>query len=356
MGRAWVLNMEMVNVGRSRERKASLDIAKAVGVFIVLINHAELAIGKGSYYLGAFYMPLFFIIAGMTYRYRPEGSYLEFVKKKARRLLVPYVLYNAFLFCFSVLKHYLLEGNVTRELFFPLLGCLYSRNFLFADELGGNVFFLTILNSPLWFLTALFLTLALYDAVSRLTKHKKKWMLGAMLLCLAFSAAFRLFLPILLPWSADTVFLCMVFVFVGELITEYEIMEKLYVKSYWLLLFLAVFIAVVNINGSGNMSVRDYGKSEFLYLFGGCCGTVLCIFVSEMLARYFKLSGAVLKAVGSHTIILLGMHMFCFTVFQMGCSLVGIDGSMWIMKLVMIIGTVTVLTVSNLLFDKYLSK
>ena len=99
-----------------KKRIAWLDAVKAVGILVVLLVHTGRSFGPVSFYGGMFYMPIFFITAGMTFSYKPEESFGAFVKKKAKRLLLPYFGYNLFLFVF-----FFLRGNADGQ---TLLGIL----------------------------------------------------------------------------------------------------------------------------------------------------------------------------------------------------------------------------------------
>lgn len=49
-----------------KKRIAWLDAAKAIGILVVLLVHTGRSFGLVSYYGGMFYMPIFFVTAGMT--------------------------------------------------------------------------------------------------------------------------------------------------------------------------------------------------------------------------------------------------------------------------------------------------
>ena len=89
---------------QNKSRLGWLDFGKAMGILMVLLVHAECRLGLVTYYGGMFYMPIFFVAAGYTYRYRPEGHFSVYVKKKAKRVLFPYAVTSAFLWCFFWLK------------------------------------------------------------------------------------------------------------------------------------------------------------------------------------------------------------------------------------------------------------
>ena len=155
-----------------KKRVLWLDIAKALGILVVLLVHTGKSFGPVSFFGGMFYMPIFFILAGMTFRYKPEERFGSFVKKKAKRLLVPYFGYNLFLFLFFFLKNDLLAGQMSAESFFPLLGILYSRNCLFPMDSPANVYFMQILNAPTWFLTGMFVSYLLFWLVMKAAEGK----------------------------------------------------------------------------------------------------------------------------------------------------------------------------------------
>ena len=64
-----------------KKRIAWLDAAKAIGILVVLLVHTGRSFGLVSYYGGMFYMPIFFVTAGMTFSYKPEESFGTFVNK-----------------------------------------------------------------------------------------------------------------------------------------------------------------------------------------------------------------------------------------------------------------------------------
>ena len=157
-----------------RKRLGWLDFGKAMGILVVLLVHAECSLGPASFYGGMFYMPVFFVAAGYTYRRKAE-SFGAFVKKKAVRLLFPYFGTSLFLWVFFWVKDSLLTGNPTDLNLPSIFGILYSRNQMYAASYPGeNPVLMTLLNAPLWFLTAMFLTYVWYAWIRR-RKNMRAW-------------------------------------------------------------------------------------------------------------------------------------------------------------------------------------
>ena len=297
-----------------KQRILWMDIAKALGILIVLIVHSGISLGPVTLFGGMFYMPVFFVLAGMTFTWRKEETFGSFVKKKIRRLLVPYFGYNLFLFLFFFVKDSLLVGRVSPEAFFPLFGILYSRNCLFGMESADNIYFMQILNAPTWFLTGLFVSLIIFWILMRAAKGelRKLFVINSGVLLLA--VLLHYFCPILLPWSVDCALYAVSFLTIGKAIAEYGFVEEASKKPLVLLLLIGAFAGLSLVNGSVNMSVADYGHSMVLYLIVGGLGSFLCLELSFLLETYTHYLSAGLAWLGRHTMPVLCLHMFVYSI------------------------------------------
>lgn len=87
----------------SKTRIEWVDAAKGIGIFMVMFGHNWLD-WKYCYYFYSFHMPLFFILAGYTFSDRRAP--FDFIKQKAKVLLIPYVLFVVCnLIFYGVLSH-----------------------------------------------------------------------------------------------------------------------------------------------------------------------------------------------------------------------------------------------------------
>ena len=257
-----------------------MDIAKAAGILMVLLVHTGRSFGPVSFFGGMFYMPIFFVLAGMTFHYRPEETFGAFVRKKAKRLLLPYFGYNLFLFLFFFVKNDLLAGRVGAQSLFPLLGILYSRNCLFPMEASSNVYFMQILNAPTWFLTCMFVSYLLLWLLMRTAKGSWKRALSLNFILLLLAVLLHYLCPVLLPWSLDCALYAVSFLLFGMWLSREDAAERLYRRPWGILLAAAVFAGLSWVNGSVNMSVADYGRSMLLYLPVGGLGSLLVMELS----------------------------------------------------------------------------
>ena len=216
------------------ERKAYVDFAKCLAIFFVLSNHIGLIIPGISSFGGMFYVPIFFLLSGYTYHSKKE-SYVNYARKKAKRLLVPYFAANLIYFVLFLAKDFLTR-SIGSASFFPLLGILYSRYSLYPpypEFQDKNLLFLTIQNSPTWFLTALFLTYLLFEAAVRIAKRYRTKKAEVVLfavsagLCLLLGTALHYGCPVLLPWSLECIPLFVLYMLAGYLLQRQEICRKI---------------------------------------------------------------------------------------------------------------------------------
>lgn len=297
-----------------KQRILWMDIAKAIGILVVLIVHGGISLGPVTFFGGMFYMPVFFVLAGMTFTWREEEGFGVFVRKKARRLLVPYFGYNLFLFLFFFIKDSFLVGKVTPESFFPLAGILYSRNCLFKMDAINNIYFMQILNAPTWFLTGLFVSLMVFWILMRASKGELRKLCIMNGVVLFFAVLLHYLCPVLLPWSADCALYAVSFLTFGKVTAEWGLVKKLYKKPLSMLLLLIAFVGLSLINGSVNMSVAEYGHSMILYLAVGCLGTLLCLEAALFLENHTRLLSKGGAWLGRHTMPVLCLHLFVYSV------------------------------------------
>ena len=129
----------------------NINIAKGIGIFLVVFGHYE---GAGGYsseafnlirdFIYTFHMPLFMFLSGFLFAktFPLTDNYLSFVKKKASRLLIPYVSITILLFAIKYIT------GIFVPLKFPIYfdSLLYS---IFVTPMGGFATFL-------WYIYALF--------------------------------------------------------------------------------------------------------------------------------------------------------------------------------------------------------
>ncbi len=321
--------MERIN----KTRKGYLDIAKAIGIIIVLINHMELSLGRANQFLGVFFVSEFFMISGMTFRKREGETLRGFTAKKAKRLLLPYGIYSLFYLAWYSLRSVAAGAFDLSDFAKKLAGCLYARTYVFPNR-ENKVYLMEIMNAPLWFLPALFISLVVYFILSDFLGEKKIW---GVLAVFAFAMLYHYMVPVLLPWSIDTAFTMIPLLYAGEKLAGIDYVAYTR-KKLWLMPMAAFLFVVITVcNGSGNISIGNYGKSMVLFLISSFLGTFLCIMFSFFIEKYLHFLGKVLMIIGVNTMDILCLHLFVFALLQTVWGILHIPADLWISKVVIII-------------------
>lgn len=186
-----------------------IDIAKGLGILMVVWAHILLT-GWSHRFIYAFHMPLFFFLSGMLFQRQKYPSFMNFVARRAKRLLLPYVIYSVVTWCMWAVFQYLRHGDV-KSYVMPLLQTFIAQ--------GSGAFIAH--NSALWFIPCLFLVEILYFFISR---SGDVW--GTLLCFAAAAGSFVLghvfgkdywFSP---PWNADAALIALPFYAVGNLVVK----------------------------------------------------------------------------------------------------------------------------------------
>lgn len=152
-----------------------LDICKGIAITSVLLSHSfihhpiELCDIEWCKYcldiIGSFFLPLFFIISGFLFSFSKYDGFLNNLKRKALRLMLPYVSYGVINFALKLLFPELINRKM--DSIFD-----YIINYLFY---GGE----------LWFVYVLFIIFALMPPiVNRINSNKGYLLFGIILILL----------------------------------------------------------------------------------------------------------------------------------------------------------------------------
>lgn len=152
-----------------------VDALKGLAIFLVILGHSiivhpidlrqnEICAALARIVCSA-HMPLFFLISGYCFSYKEK--YKDFILKKVKRLIIPYI-------CFNLLD------MVPRA----LLSSLVNR----PRGIGESVIDVFLYGGEYWFLYALFIIFALYPLIYKLQLKHKAFMIAveALLLAVAF--------------------------------------------------------------------------------------------------------------------------------------------------------------------------
>lgn len=263
------------------KRNPTLDIAKGIGIILVVFGHGYSSHNPFYYWISSFHMPLFFLVTGIVYGMRgTEYRASQFPwRKKLRAMFVPYLIWGLFTQCtLGMLK--ILGGAAPGEVF----------SSIFSQLLRGNAGFL-------WFLPALFLA----ELMFFLCSTDRLRLPAAMLL-----GGFGLFFPTLaaLPDYDSRVLLAFGFITAG-----YFGHSILFTPGKPLILLLCTCLSfgLGVANGEVILPGGQLGN-PILFFITSFCGSYIVIQVSHTIGQHGKKSAALLAWFGKNSIIILCVH------------------------------------------------
>lgn len=176
------------------KRFDEIDILKSIGIILMVMGHIGFG-AKFDYWIHAFHMPMFFIISGFLYNTK-DISFVDYLKKKIKSLLLPYIIFATGHLCIVT----------------------FTNGFKF-DYLKAILLFNTD-NMPiagaLWFLTSLFFVDIMYYFINKNNLNIQ------LLLCIIVSML-GCVIPfyIRLPLALDTALVGLGLFFVGRIFKIY---------------------------------------------------------------------------------------------------------------------------------------
>ena len=305
-------------------RIAYIDIAKCIGIYLIVLGHM-LRRGTVFSYLATAGVPLFFFLSGVTYHY--SNQKILFWKKKIVSLLIPYF----FAGMISILIFCILGSFAGKKLGVTIRSTDIVPNLLGLLYANSKTQYMKW-NNSLWFIPCLFCIFIPVDLLETfITRHNPKHSLfiritGMISVLILGQFLIHNSVPIMLPWQMETAFNMFLFTECGIIYQKYFLphilfsgklnIRKTFLLLSILLLLLGLFFSLQN----GNVSVRtdEYARYPFFILsaFSYISGTLL-LSICIGHARFPEF-------IGRHTLPVLMWNKFPILVFQ---TIIPVTGS-----------------------------
>lgn len=240
------------------ERKHWIDLAKAIGILLVVWAHA---LPKDNYmwiWINSFHMPLFFCISG--YLYTCKEKFLSYAVKKIRMLWVPYEVAS-----FVTYIVFILLGQAA-------LSIIEILKIVLMISPGP----LSLLGAT-WFIQVLLFTSILYDMIYRIIRMIGKEMYVVIILTIISIVFLIIGLETKIPYRGSVILRSFFFFHLGQLMSQYLKEQK-----YDLIVSL-ILILVVSTTAIFNKTsyVNNTYTSIPLYLIASISGAVGVMFLSR---------------------------------------------------------------------------
>ncbi len=256
-----------------------IDIAKGIGIILVMLGHCVNIEGWCHRYIYTFHMPLFFLLSGLVLKV--EFSRI-FIYKKIRSLILPYFTFVMLGFIITLL--------------IPSWRSRLSLKGIVADVYLANPEFINV--SSIWFLACLFIVICILTLINRIGMV---WLQKIVIVFLAFvgflfgklyNDGVDLLIPCnRLPWNIDVALVAIVFTAIGYyykdiIIVHITKLAERRMITLFIILLMALIVAVVAFfNGRVNLHGLLY-NNLILYLIGSICGTELILAFSIFMQNY----------------------------------------------------------------------
>lgn len=265
-----------------KERIVWIDIAKAVGIYLVVLGHGldntnpEENVIRNFIYI--FHMPLFFLLSG--YLFKKQNGFGDYLHKNVYSLIVPYLFLNV----------------VALLLRLPIYICGYHDIIEdFIRLITGDAHAPA---GPAWFLLCLFWVRLVAFGLSRVK-------LTIQIAILFFSAFAAYIFPYRLYWCLDSVLMALPFYMLGCYMKGMSLIK--YIKKYkavvfFMALFLTIGISIIQ--ESTAIYSRQMGNFSLLYYPGALIGIIMTISACALVQYMNKF----IMTMSSGSIIIMGLH------------------------------------------------
>ncbi len=286
----------------AKKRITYLDMAKGVGIIMVVMRHSQLMSDTLYNALASIIMPLFFVISGMLMQHIGEEkrSMKDIVIRKARTLLIPYLTFSL---------SYLLINGITRLIHPELVDGVYLyKLFIYFISFAGI--------SVMWFLPTMFCSEVFFLGVRKFTSHKvtvlicllagitaimiapvyneEFWFMNMPVLAVSF------FLAMLTRSIIAAIFLC--FGYYGKMYMKER--EGISVLELIAGIFLMAGVMYVNIlNGTVDLHFMEFNHT-WMYFICASLGSLAIILICKNIRQ---LKGLIFLGVNS--LIIMATHV-----------------------------------------------
>lgn len=291
-----------------------MNLVKALAIMVIVSGHLEFALLGTIFPPYSFHLAIFFFVAGYFYKSKNEQNILAFIGKKAKTLLVPYFIYNAFYAVITVIV-FKLYGQVVGQL--PTL-----KNFIFTPFFNGCQY---MLYGAAWFVPQLFMSLCAFGILMILLKKitlnkyvQLTFFLALAILSISLSKVWDVSLGLIAVRTMFSLFFIYLGYFYKHFLEE-NFAEKIF-NIKWLPLvfaFQSLFWLtnkdVTAQDGIGLSYILIWGMFDdnFIPLLTSLTGIWFTIFIAKLIKDKVQ-DGSFLDLVGKNTFHIMANHLLVF--------------------------------------------
>ncbi len=210
----------------TRQRENWIDNAKGIAMICVMVGHLGRHISYGPWGLGfvyGFHLAVFFLLSGYTFKKAVLDK--EYIKKKFKRLMVPYFVTCIAIIIMSVITEIAINQDATILTATKAIG----RNILSSFYASGSVTNYAGIEAgirigAIWFLPAMFLAIIFFQFILNKFDTTTKRLLISIALALVGYVSAKL---IWLPFSIQPAMFATPFICAGYEIKAHDLLKKI---------------------------------------------------------------------------------------------------------------------------------
>lgn len=278
------------------KRDRSLDIMKGIGILLVVFAH----VFHKSGIIYQFHMPLFFILSGAAMTYSKSGFSL---KKKAKSLLVPYIVFSLICFVYWALIESRFRPMHDVAIFGDGIGLNVKLQQLLNIFTAINCKPAFIYNIVLWFLPCLFMAELLY---SKIKGTKVEWVIDVLCIIVCYVAVNS---SNGWPWCLGEAVVSVPFLSLGNSFYQplIKVLKKrtIYAVVTGVICLLAFIFIFLLLNPHTDMAHNIIPKEFYLMaILGSLCVLILSLEIDKFAIR----GGQYLAYLGRNSLVIMCVH------------------------------------------------
>ncbi len=299
----------------ARKRVNYFDIAKGIGIILVVLGHLEFISSPLRFWIVSFHMPMFFIISGMLTQmiHEEQRDFKTLIKRKWSRMMIPYIWFSI-LYFFIELIYFRLTGlddwytvwmNVWQSICLHGVSVLWFLPAIFFGELLF-LFIRKKLSHPFTILTVVILTGIMYGA---------NWGLAWLNMLYGTNVPF-----VMLHYFLVMVIRCffsMAFIAIGYYL--YFLLDKLKTSHVFELLIgigcLLLNIILSQKNGGVDLHFLVFGN-PFLYFIIAVLGSMAVLLICKSMEPISEwIPCRILRYYGKNSLIVMATHINSYVLY-----------------------------------------
>lgn len=299
-----------------KQRITYLDMAKGIGIILVVIGHYPKTGDQAMKWITSFHMPLFFIVSGMLIYYKNEiqQDFKTTVIKKAKSIMIPYLSFSILYMAINVLYYF------------------YDKTAMPLEHIG-LIGYRTITlygHSVLWFLPALFLSEIIFIEIRRKMNHKNTI---SIVLIMGAVGVLGKIAVLSDKWGLNEIIKDVITVILRLGIPIVLLMIGYYIMSFmknsektnWKEVLIGIFALGINIaiafyNGVVDINFMVF-NNPLLFILGAVTGTMAVVLLCKNI-KIGKLDKGFIY-LGKNSLIIMATHLDFYVM------LVAINTSLW---------------------------